>query len=418
MKTAIIAMCTMLLTSASLAQSTPAETQATPKSNLSTVVDGSNALAADLYARLATGTKGNLFFSPSSIDTALAMTYAGAAGNTADQMAKTLHFTLPPDKLNGAFAELLNTLYPQRQHIKKGLPPAYQLVVANALWGQKGFAFKPDFTQLLQNSYGAGMNEVDFAQAEQARKTINDWVATQTRDKIKDLIAKGILDGQTRLVLTNAIYFKSDWAQKFSKSATADGQFNVTADNSATVPMMHLTHRFDYFENDDLQLLEMPYKQNALSMIVILPKKADALGNVEKGMTAENLAKWLEGKTPTSTAVTLPKFTFSSDFMLADKLKAMGMTDAFDPEKADFSGMTSQGKLFISAVIHKAFVAVDEDGTEAAAATAVIMAGKGIAGNPEQPKVFKADHPFIFLIRHNYTGEILFLGRLVNPKTE
>lgn len=415
--------CVVLLGSACLAQLPTAPQEVTgTKPNSAYVAQSSNAFAFDLYAKLAADKKGNLFFSPSSIDTALAMTHAGAAGNTADQMAKTLHFTLPPELLDSGFAELLGILNkpPQAEDLgdTSGKPLkrlAYELVVANALWGQKGFAFKPDFTQRLKKSYGAGLNEADFATSDEATKTINDWVADQTKDRIKDLIAKGLLSGNTRLVLTDAIYFKSNWATKFEKDATKDEPFKLSPDKSVDVPMMHQIEHFSYADNDDLQVVELPYNANALSMVIILPRKADGLAGVEKNLTNANIGKWLKELKRTEVDLTMPKFKFSSDFGLADTLKAMGMTDAFDANKADFSGMTDKEKLFISAVIHKAFVAVDEEGTEAAAATAVIMDSGG-SFKPEEAKVFKADHPFIFMIRHNSTGAILFMGRMVNPK--
>jgi serpin B len=384
------------------------------------IVYESDTFARELYAKLAADTKGNMFFSPFSLDTALAMTYCGAAGNTADQMAKTLHSELRPDMFSIAHGELLRFLKPPPiKHAidETGKPttrPAYELVVANALWGQKGCAFKPDFTQLLQKSYGAGVNEVNFSQTEPARKTINDWVAKETKDKIKDLLPKDTLNNSTRLVLTNAIYFKSNWAQKFAKSVTKDAPFKLTADKSVDVPMMHQQREFGYAENDDVQVLTLPYIDNDLSMVIVLPRKVDGLADVEKSRTF-GVGK----ETQLEVDVTLPKFKFSSDLSLADTLKAMGITDAFDATKADFSGMADKEKLFLSAVIHKAFVAVDEDGTEATAATAVaVAAADGHGHAPQEPKIFKADHPFMFMIRHNATGDILFMGRVADPKGE
>ena len=220
----------------------------------------------------------------------------------------------------------------------------------------------------------------------------------------------------TRLVLTNAIYFKSNWATKFSKAATKDGPFRLTADKSVDVPMMHLSCELAYAENDDVQMLELPYIDNDLSMTIVLPKKVDGLADIEKGQAFRRTGL---AEQTVKVDLTLPKFKFSSEFSLADTLKAMGMTDAFDGSKADFSGITDKEKLFISAVIHKAFVAVDEDGTEATAATAVVMtAADGHGHAPQEPKVFKADHPFAFMIRHGSTGEILFIGRVANPKNE
>jgi serpin B len=327
--------------------------------------------------------------------------------------------------VNAPFATLLKTLNNSSKvdvlddSGKLVQQPAYELFVANALWGQKGYAFKPEFTAMLQNSYGAGLNDVDFAhQTEQARKTINDWVAQQTKDKIKDLIPQGILDNLTRLVLTNAIYFKSNWAETFTKQATKDAPFKLSADQSVDVPMMHTQKSFPYIETDDFQMVELPYVAHELSMVILLPKKVDAVGDIEKNLTAANIDRWLNDKKPVPVEVTLPKFKFSSQFRLDDTLKGLGMKDAFDAGKADFSKMTAQERLYISAVIHKAFVAVDEEGTEAAAATAVVGEGGGAPMQPKNPKVFKADHPFIFLIRHNATGAILFMGRLVNPKVE
>jgi len=293
--------------------------------------------------------------------------------------------------------------------------PAYQLVVANALWGQEKYPFDLPYIQRVQQSFAGGLNSVDYAQTEKARTTINNWVAQQTRDKIKDLIGKGILKPDTRLVLTNAIYFKSNWGSQFSKSATQDGPFTTGDGQPVTVPLMHQKQDFNYAETADLQLLELPYIQHELSMIVVLPRKADGLPALEKSLSADNLRSWTQQARSASVSVTLPKFTFSAEFDLADKLAAMGMTDAFNPDKADFTGMTTAEPLYISAVIHKAFVAVDEDGTEAAAATAVTMRA-GAVRMQAPPKVFKADHPFLFFIRHNATGEILFAGRLSNPK--
>lgn len=411
-----------LATSFSFSQTTQAAND-----GVAAVVDGSSAFALDLYAKLAAGAKGNLLFSPGSIDTALAMTYAGARGQTADQMAKTLHFNLPADKLHPAYEWLIGQLNhaPSVDVYSRGktsTQPAYQLVVSNALWGQKGYDFKPDFTQLVAKSYSAAMKDVDFS-TDAARQTINKWVADQTKDKIKDLIAPGVLDANTRLVLTNAVYFKSNWANEFEKSATKDGPFRSgyndprkLASNSVDVPMMHRKGHYNYTENDDLQALELPYKSRQLSMIILLPRKADGLAALEKSLTAENLAKWLNAlNTIESVKVTMPKFTFSGEFSLKDVLTSLGMADAFNPATADFTGMTARKELFISAVIHKAFIAVDEAGTEAAAATAVAMT-LSAAPAPQEAKQFNADHPFIFLIRHNPTGEILFLGRVVSPK--
>ena len=367
-----------------------------------------NQFAFDLYAQLA-AKKGNLFYSPQSISTALTMTWAGARGETAAQMAKTLRLPANrlkrPEVIHGANARLLASLYGTRE--KQG----YELSVANALWGQKGYAWLPDFLNLLRTNYGSGLAAVDFGvSTEIARKTINDWVEKETRQKIKDLIPPGVLDPMTRLVLTNAIYFKGDWVFVFKKSETKDGDFFAEGDKKVSVPLMHLTEHFGYLDGDGFQALEMPYKGGALSMVILLPNKKDGLAAFEKTLSAEKVAEWLAKFARQEVHVTVPKFTTTAQFMLADTLKSMGMTDAFDGGKADFSGMDGKRDLFISHVIHKAFVDVNEEGTVAAAATAII----GTFGGG--PPSFRADHPFVFLIRDTRSGCILFVGRVENPK--
>lgn len=378
------------------------------------VVKGDNQFATDLYGRLRDKTSGNLFFSPYSISAALAMTYAGAAGETQKQMAEALHFAVPESDLHQAMARLRESLVADA---KKG----YQLRVANRLWGQKGFEFLPEFLQLTRQDYGAELGIVDFAQAaEEARKQINEWVEKQTDEKIKDLLAPGVLDVQTRLVLTNAIYFKGNWQEKFDKDATRDTPFHVSADKEVTAPMMHQTERFGYQVTDDLQVLEMPYAKGELSMVVLLPKQVEGLAELEKKLTEAKLQEWTKGLGRQKVIVYVPRFKMTSQFSLKETLEAMGMTLPFT-QKADFSRMSrtkgaNEGDLYITAVIHKAFVDVNEEGTEAAAATGVVMGLRSARPQPEQPPTFRADHPFVFLIRDNQTGSILFLGRVTNPK--
>ncbi|MCX5655335.1 MAG: serpin family protein [Planctomycetota bacterium] len=374
---------------------------------------GINQFAFDLYAQLA-AEKGNLFYSPQSISTALAMTWAGARGETAAQMAKTLR--LPADRvekpgsIHAAYAKLLAGLSAARE--KQG----YELSAANALWGQKGYAWLPGFLGVVKTNYGAGLEEVDFVKnAEGARQTINAWVEKETREKIKDLIPQGVLDGLTRLVLTNAIYFKGDWDHAFKKDRTKDEDFFAEGGRKVKAPMMNQSEHFGYMDGGEFQALEMPYKGDALSMVILLPKKEDGLAALEKTLSAETVAGWLAKLARREVYVTVPKFKTTAQFMLADTLKAIGMPLAFDPGKADFSGMDGKKDLFISAVIHKAFVDVSEEGTEAAAATAAV-APSAPAPPSEPPPVFRADHPFIFLIRDKRSGCILFLGRVVNPK--
>jgi len=379
------------------------------ETEMSAVVNGNNRFTTDLYARLKERTSQNLFFSPYSISTALAMTYAGAAGETARQMAEVLHFTAAEPELHQAMARL-------RRRLLGDTPKSYQLRVANRLWGQQGYEFLPGFLQTTRNDYGAELAVVDFARSEEARQTINQWVERQTEEKIKDLLAPGVLGASTRLVLTNAIYFKGNWQQQFNKNATQDAPFHLSADKTVTVSMMHQGERFGYRAFDDLQVLEMPYAKGELSMIVLLPKKIDGLSQLEQKLTPENLQVWAKELQWQKVMVYLPRFKMTSQFGLKDTLQAMGMTLAFDDRKADFSRMSRSEGLYISAVIHKAFVDVNEEGTEAAAATAIGMRAMAASPQREQPPTFRADHPFLLLIRENQTGAILFVGRVMNPK--
>jgi len=363
------------------------------------VVDGNTAFACDLYTHLRQQ-KGNLFFSPFSISTALAMTCGGARGDTASRMRKTLHFTIPDERLHPTFFALANMK-----------PGKCQLHIANRLWSQEGFTFLDAYLNLTEVSYGARLQPVNFATAtEEARKTINAWVEKKTGDKIKELLKRPHLSSATVLVLTNAIYFKGQWASRFKKKETREGTpFTLVDGNRVKVAMMHQQADFRHACHDELDILELPYAGGELSMIILLPRKADGLPGVEKSLTASRLESWLAGLSNKEINVFLPRFKMTCPFALGDALKKMGMAVAFTPS-ADFSGMTGSKNLYISKVIHQAFVDVNEEGTEAAAATAVVM-DKG------KPRVieFRADHPFLFLIRHNSTGSLLFLGRVMNP---
>jgi serpin B len=372
------------------------------------IVKGNTLFALDLYSQLR-GEPGNLFFSPYSLSTALAMTYSGAAGETAEQMASVLHFPRNADQLHPAFAALVREL-------QGGQTNGYELHLANALWGQKGHGFRADFLKLTQQYYGAALREVDFVEAtEEARQTINAWVEQQTRDKIKDFLEPGILDTLTRLVLTNAIYFKGAWATPFEQAQTRDGSFRVTPQQGATVQMMHQTSRFNYLEANEFQALEMPYTGGRLALMVLLPRKVDGLSELERTLTAENLTGWTAKLRPRKVAVELPRFKVTGTFLLNDVLSQMGMPLPFDDTRADFSRMDEGPPgLYLFAVVHKAFLDVNEEGTEAAAATAAVMSLRGIS--TEKPTVFRADHPFIFLIRDISTGSLLLQGRLVNPQ--
>jgi len=370
------------------------------------VAEGCNRFAFDLYARLK-GAEGNLFLSPYSISTALTMTYAGARGETADQMAKTLCLPASGGAIHVAYATL------QKDLNATGAKGAFDLVVANRLWGQKGYKFLPDFLQLLDTSYSAGLEPLDFvADTEGSRKTINAWVERETRDKIKDLLKPGVLDAMTRLVLTNAIYFKGKWASEFDKKLTRDEDFFVTPETKVAAPLMRQTAEFGYFDGGEMHALELAYQGDRLAMVVLLPKSKDGIEGLEAALTPNMLEGTCAGLRRREVQVALPRFKTTAEFSLKDPLVAMGMADAFDSGRADFSGMSGKKDLFISAVVHKAFVDVNEEGTEAAAATGVVV---GVMSMPEPPPVFRADHPFLFLIRDTKTGAILFFGRILDP---
>jgi len=384
------------------------------------VVEGNTTFALELYAQL-TAESGNLFFSPYSVSTALAMTYAGAKEKTAAQMSEVLHFPECQTALHPAFSLL-------QDQINDAAQKNIELNIANALWGQKGGMFQKKFKNAVKDYYKAPLQEVDFETAYQAiRKQINAWVEDKTRHKIKNIVPQGILNSLTRLVLVNAIYFKGNWASPFEKSNTTKQPFLMTSGNSIKVPMMNQKSYFGYEEHDSLWVLELPYAENRqekdpfelpisydknnLSMIILLPKQHDGLAALEESLNPANLDEWLDSLQWKKVKVFLPKFKVSTGFELSKTLKNMGMPDAFNDD-ADFSGMDGTKELYIKSIIHKAFVDVNEKGTEAAAATAVFVGTRGL---PPPTPIFRADHPFIFLIRHNSSGSILFMGRVVNP---
>jgi serpin B len=369
------------------------------------VVEGNNAFGFDLYHQLQKQ-KGNLFFSPYSISTALSMTYAGARGQTAQEMAHVLHLNPEQDKLHPAIAQVVAGLAGKNEGVR--------LDVANALWGQKGQPFVPDFIQLTKKYYGAGFHTVDFNDGEAARQEINTWVEKQTQDKIKDLLGPGSVQGAS-LVLTNAIYFKGDWLNPFPKGRTFKENFFVTPKDKVMVDMMHLTETFNYAEDDNFQVLSLPYKGNAVSLIAFLPRKQDGLTALEEQLKPALVNDAIANLKKAKVVVTLPKFKMTSSFELGDVLTKMGMPLLFQRGRADLSGIVASNDLYISKVVHKAYVDVYEEGTEAAAATAV-SAVRAAAMRPQANPVFRADHPFVFAIRDNKTGSLLFLGRVANPK--
>jgi serpin B len=377
-----------------------------PPAHLKTVVDGNSAFALELYGRLK-GQEGNLFLSPYSISSAMAIAYGGARGNTEKQIAATMHFDAGQKKLHAAMSEIRRTL------AGSAVAGKLELLVANGLWPQRNYDFRRDFLKLAQEKYDAAVDFVDFpAGPAAAAGKINAWIARQTKNKINRAVPPGMVTGQTRLVIANAIYFKGDWASQFSKEQTAPHAFWITPENSVQAPMMHQEHVFAYAESDAVQLLVLPYVRDNLAMIVLLPRERDGLAEVESRLDAKQLGEWLKRLQPRSVDVLLPKFAMESRFSLKGMLAAMGMTDAFD-ERANFTGMTARGPLFINAVEHAALVEVDEQGTVAAAATSFSI---GCSAPPRPPSAtFHADHPFLFLIGDLRTWTILFLGRLAHP---
>ncbi len=374
------------------------------------LVEGNSAFAFELYQELR-GEQGNLFYSPYSISAALAMTYAGARCETEQQIADTLHFILKQERLHPAFNWLDAELAKRGEGAEGKDGKGFRLNIANAIWGQEGYEFLPKFLDVLAENYGAGVRFMDFVnEAEKSRLAINQWVSDQTEGRIEDLIPPDAIDQLTRLVLTNAIYFNAAWAIPFDEKMTADRPFYLLDGGQVTVPMMEKRGSFfGYAKREGFQAVELPYDGGELSMIILLP----ALGNFdafEAELDAQQVSNIISGLQPTQVDLTMPKFEFDSKFSLKDTLAWMGMPIAFTLD-ADFSGMAGNPDLLISDVIHKAFVSVDEAGTEAAAATAVVIELTGVIQSVE----VSLDRPFIFLIRDIETGAILFVGRVLNP---
>ncbi len=375
---------------------------------LQALVEGNSKFSFDLYQKIKSK-KGNIFFSPYSLSTALAMTYAGSRGQTEKEMVKVLHFIPGQELLHSSFSELqsnLNTIQ-DKGHIK--------LSLANSLWAQEGDKFLDSFLDLNKEYYGAGLHYVDFAtKTEAARKTINLWVEDKTQQKIKDLIKPLMIDRLTTLVLCNAIYFKGNWMSQFDKKGTIDADFCITTDEAIQVSMMNQTSKFKLKKFDNFRAIDLPYEGNDVSMVIFLPKEVGGLAEFERNLSNDNVKDWLNklsNSDKSEVFVSIPKFKTTCEFELSKMLSEMGMPSAFSPSMADFSGMKGTKELFINEVAHKAFVEVNEEGTEATAATAVIMDRKAAS----KLFIFRADHPFVFVIRENQTGSILFIGRIVNP---
>ena len=374
------------------------------------VIDANNQFALDLYSKYRSQ-EGNIFFSPFSISTAFAMTYEGASGQTAEEMKQVLHLPDDNKKMRSDFVEIYTEL--NKEH------KPYNLTTANALWAQKDYPFEEDYFRIIEKYYDGKATNLDFkSDTEKSRKTINDWVEDKTEGGIKDIIPLGILKPSTRLVLTNTIYFKANWSSQFDIEATREQDFKLDSGKNVKVDMMHMTESFKYGETRNHQILEMPYKGNDLSMLVILPKESHlsregSLNELEDSFSVENLDDWKNDMNWELVQVSLPKFKFETKYFMKSDLEEMGMSTAFKYPEADFTKMSSTDELYIDKVIHQTFIDVNEAGTEAAAATVVMMGEMGMGIS--RPKTFTADHPFIFIIQKRDTGAILFMGRVSDP---
>ncbi|MEX0866749.1 MAG: serpin family protein, partial [Pirellulales bacterium] len=396
-------LCTMLTLAFALASSHAAEKAPQPAPALKKdLVTANNQFAWELYQQLS-AEEGNLFYSPASISIAMSMAMAGAEGETERQMAKVL-------RLDGDEADVYQQFSTLLAHWNAEAKRPYQLSVANRLWAQQGYDILASYRTITADQYHAPIALVDFAQSEAARSEINAWVEKQTNDKIQNLLPQGSLTADTRLVLTNAIYFKGDWQHEFEEDNTKPLPFFLAKDKQVDVPLMYQQEKFPYFENDKLQAISLPYKGGELSMVVVLPREKEGLAELESELSQQNIDAW-SPRRQREAMVWLPKFKSESEFNLNATLKALGMTLPFSTE-ADFSGISGRDDLHISDVVHKAFVEVNEKGTEAAAATGVIVGITSAAIDPPRPAVFRADRPFVYFIKDNVSGSVLFVGRM------
>lgn len=372
------------------------------KKDIQSLVESSNAFALNLYSKLG-ATQGNLCISPFSIYTALAMTFAGARHVTEKQMKEVMEISLPQNKFHGDFARLLDEIG------AGGQGDGIELLLANSIYPHNKYVFLESFLACLKENYDTIITPLDYNEPETARKSINQWVNEKTQEHISKLIPTNILDPLTRLVLVNAIYFKGLWKKQFDKQATIESPFWILNDSAIKVPMMRQKSEFGYMEDELAQVLELPYQGDHLSLIIILPQ--EKLSADESRLTYHNISKWISALSYEMVDVNLPSFKIKSTFNLNDSLVSMGMPDAFDDSKADFSGMDGTRELYISNTIHQANIDVNEEGATATAATAVVMSKRSLP----QDYQFHANHPFIFLLRENTTGSIMFIGRVLNP---
>jgi len=373
-----------------------------------TLAQSNNAFTAKLFQQLRTA-EGNLFFSPYSIRTSLAMTYAGARGRTAEQMKSALNFTLNTGDLHKAFADSINTL-----NNRGG--DNYEMNIANSLWSDITCRFQQPFIETIKGAYNSAPRKVDFLNVpESARLKINAWVEEQTQEKIENLIPPGGVNNNTRLALVNAVYFKGIWNKQFDKKLTRDETFFHADGSTIKTPLMSLSKpaNLPFFAGDGIKIIELNYRGDDISMVIILPDKADGLADLEAQFNEFQLNRWLTSLEKEMVKVFLPRFSMHWGAKnLVPDLRQLGMKDAFVTKVANFSAIDGTRDLVISSVFHKAFVDVNEEGTEAAAASGAIM---GVTSMPPPPEIFRADRPFLFLIREKLTGNILFMGRLTEP---
>jgi serpin B len=376
--------------------------------SVASLVESLNNFSFEFYDLIKQGKSDNVFISPYSIFVAVSMAYEGASENTYTEMKNVLNIPQNDSAIEASFGKIYNLLNQNQD--------GYEINTANAFWANEEYEFLDEYLNLLEDYYMAEANNLDFSKNVEAANTINAWVEEQTKGKIKDLIQSSSLSELTKLVLTNAIYFKGDWQTQFNKDDTYEEDFNLSSGDEVKVDMMKFTGedaRFNYTETQDLQILELPYSGNDLSMLILLPKVND-IDSINKSIiNSDNLDTWRNSLSEQMIDIYIPKFEFETKYNLKDYLETMGIKDAFIPGVADFSGMDGTLNLFINEVVHKAYVKVDEEGTEAAAATGVVMGITSI--NPGDVEEFKADHPFIFLIQHKETGAVLFMGTVLDP---
>lgn len=388
-------------------QPMPSQTDQSINSD-SLLVRNNNLFALELYRRVRVDGK-NIFYCPFSISAALAMTYAGARNETEKQMSRVLHFDTDQDRFHQDYKELLKHL----GSVEK--KDSLEMSLSNSMWAQKDYPFLSSYIDLVKKYYKAKLTNVDFkADLNNSRLAINKWVDAETNGKIKDLLAENSLSDLTRLVLVNAIYFKGAWEKVFREQDTKTNTFITAGAVNVTADFMYMESKFACTETEALQVLELPYAGKNVSMLIFLPKATDGIASLEKGFSIDNYYSWTAGLKLQPAKIYIPKFKMTAEFELSDALKQLGMTDAFSLN-ADFSGMTGTRDLEIDKVIHKAFIDVNEKGTEAAAATAVVIREKSM---PANQMIFRADHPFMFVLRDNATNNILFIGKVADPSVK